>query len=90
MKIKVYYDGKYPTLCGGSLSVQVENDLYKFPDHCMVPGGSCYFTDEWDEVVTQGPWSLSEWPLLFPEELKQPVLDAINEQVTWGNCGGCI
>jgi len=90
MEIKIEYDGAYPNLCAGTLVVHIDGEPWKFPDYCMSPGGSVSFSADWDETVTQGPWSISEWPLLFPEELKAAVVDKINEVVEWGNCGGCV
>jgi hypothetical protein len=89
-QIKIVYDGSYPNLCSGKLAVYIGEDRWVFPDYCMSPGGSVSFDDEWNEEVTQGPWSISEWPLLFPEELKEEVINAVNSQVEWGNCGGCV
>ena len=90
MNIDIIYDGAYPNLCRGKLVVVIDGDVWNFPEYCMDPGGIVDFTDEWDEIVETGPWSISSWPHLFPEELKDDVVDAVNSQVDWGNCGGCV
>ena len=90
MSIIVEYDGEYPNLCSGQLNVVIDGRRWVFPGHCMAPGGSVSFTDDWAEVVTQGPWSIEKWPPLFPEDKKGEVLSAVNDHVEWGNCGGCV
>lgn len=89
-EITIEYDGSYPNLCSGVLVVVVDGERWKFPPHCMSPGGSVSFDDDWSETVTQGAWDIGEWPHLFPEELKHDVINAVNCQVEWGNCGGCV
>ena len=88
--IKIEYDGAYPNLCGGKLAATVDGQRWVFPDYCMSPGGSVSFDEDWSETVTQGPWSICGWPPLFPEDKKAELLDAVNSQVEWGNCGGCV
>ena len=89
-EIKIEYDGAYPNLCSGKLIATIDGKRWEFPDYCMSPGGSVWFDDDWCEHVEQGPWSISDWPQGFPEELKGELVDAVNENVTWGNCGGCV
>lgn len=90
MKITVKYDGKYPNLCSGSLCIVIDGHEWHFPKYCLVSGGSVAFTVDWDEVVTDGPWSVLEWPESFPELLKDKVIDAINDNIPHGCCGGCV
>ena len=90
MNIKIEYDGKYPNLCRGNLIVKINGQTIQFPEYCLVSGGSVWFDDEWNDNVEEGPWSIGEWPENFPEELKTAVLDAINEQIPHGCCGGCV
>jgi hypothetical protein len=86
--IEIRYDGKYPNLCSGNLTVVVNGEEYEFPEHCMASGGSAYING--DAHITSGPWSIHEWPENFPEIYKNYVLLAINEQVKHGCCGGCL
>ena len=89
-EIRIEYDGSYPNLCSGKLIVFVDGVKWEFPNHCMCSGGSVSFGDDWQEEVTSGPWSIDQWPEYFPEELQLSVIDAVNSQVTWGCCGGCV
>jgi hypothetical protein len=89
-KITVEYNGSYPNLCSGQLVATIDGRRWVFPDHCMSPGGSVPFGDEWNEHVTQGPWSISEWPEGFPEDLQSELIEVVNGNVSWGNCGGCV
>ena len=90
MEIKIKYDGKYPNLCSGKLVVIINGKEWIFPDYCLMSGGSVTFDKNWSERVTQAPWSVVDWPENFPEDLKDVVLDEINEKITWGCCGGCV
>lgn len=90
MDIKVSYDGAFPNLCSGTLVVTIDDTEWVFPDYCMSSGGSVSFSKDWEEHVSSGPWEISKWPENFPENLKSSVLEAVNEQVTYGCCGGCV
>lgn len=88
--IKIDYDGEYPCLCMGNLTVTINGKAWKFPEYCLRSGGSVWFDDDLDEHVEMGEWSVNEWPDGFPEELKDEVLDAINREIPPGCCGGCV
>jgi hypothetical protein len=89
-KISISYDGKYPNLCSGNLVVYIDDIKWDFDRYCLRSGGSVSFTKDWDEVVSSGFWRIGEWPEGFPVELKQAVLDAVNEKIPHGCCGGCV
>jgi hypothetical protein len=89
MKIEIKYNGKWPNLCSGNLSVIINKVRYDFPDYCLHSGGQAWTNDDYTGGTT-GEWSVREWPENFPEEFKEATLDAINEQITHGCCGGCI
>ena len=88
--IEVEYDGSYPNLCSGYLVVVIDDKRWEFPKHCMQPGGDVWFDEDWSEHVEQGPWYIDNWPEGFPEDLKDDVTEKVNEEVEWGNCGGCV
>ena len=90
INIEIQYDGKWPNLCSGKLVVITDDDLWEFPSYCLSSGGGVSFNEDWEESVWSGPWTVNEWPKDFPEELKLPVTQAINEQIDWGCCGGCV
>jgi len=89
-EILIEYNGEYPNLCSGKLIATIDGRRWIFPNYCMSPGGSVSFDSDWNEEVTQGPWSISDWPIGFPGNLKAELIDAVNDKVTWGNCGGCV
>ena len=89
MNIEIKYDGRYPNLCRGRLIVTVDNVAYIFPKYCLSSGGSVWFTEDWDERVDEGDWTVNEWPKDFPNDLKWAVTNAINEKIEHG-CGGCV
>jgi len=91
MNIKISYDGKYPNLCSnGDLVIIIDDVEWKFPDGCLESGGSVTFDADWNSDVSSGPWSINKWPKNFPENLKEIVLEAINDQIEYGCCGGCV
>jgi hypothetical protein len=90
MSIKIKYDGDYPNLCSGTLVVFIDDKEWIFPSHSLSSGGCVSFDENWSEEVDQGPWTISEWPEGFPEDLKWEVLTSINEEINWGCCGGCV
>lgn len=88
----VSYDGAYPTLCDGRLTLRdkATNTFYRL-DGVLQSGGKCMYmgADEGCEV-TVGPWVVCDEHL--PYELL-PYVDEItrlvNENVEYGCCGGC-
>jgi hypothetical protein len=90
MDIQIQYNGEYPNLCSGHLVVTIDGKEWDFGTFCLASGGSVSFDSEWNEHVTEGEWSIDEYPEGFPEELKQAVLDAVNEEIPYGCCGGCV
>jgi len=85
----VSYDGKYPNLCSGALTLNVDGIDIKFPDYCLSSGGHVSFDAEWNCDITTGAWAISTFPENFPVELQQEATDVVNENVRFGCCGGC-
>lgn len=90
MDIKIEYDGEYPNLCRGKLIVTVDGIRWNFPPCCLLSGGGVWFDEEWSEHVEEGPWSIRDWPVGFPEAQKKAVQDAVNAEIPKGCCGGCV
>ena len=88
--IELAYNGEYPCLCMGDLTVRVDGVMWQFPSCCLSSGGSVSFDADWSENVTQGDWTITKWPDGFPEELKGRVTDILNDEVSHGCCGGCV
>ena len=78
----------FGTNCG--VTNRFEFDHYK----PLMSGGRVSFTKDWDEIVTSGPWEIDDeaWPKELPqlEILRWAILEAVNEQVPHGCCGGCV
>lgn len=90
-QILVEYDGEYPNLCHGKLKVTINGVIYNFPDYCLSSGGCAYFTDDYaNDHIEEGPWEITEWPDNFPEEYKEATLKAVNTNIPYGCCGGCL
>lgn len=101
MEIKfVSYNGKYPCLCSGILTLNIDGkditfgSLYGEPDYdrFWVSGGSCGFTGDYsDSVVTTGPWEIKkEYLPDFLKEHADKLIEIFNENVEYGCCGGCL
>lgn len=84
----ISYNGKYPNLCSGELVIEIDGKECNLGKYVLRSGGSVSFTDDWDEVVTDGAWSVD-----VPEELqkyKEEIEEVVNDNVPWGCCGGCV
>jgi len=86
----VSYDGEFPNLCSGNLVLAIDGEEVKFPPYCLSSGGSVSFTEDWDEIVTSGSWSIRDFPEDFPDELKAEAERLVNENIPNGCCGGCV
>jgi len=74
------YDGSYPNLCSGTLILTLGDKDIEFPSYCLSSGGSVSFTEDWDEVVEIGDWTISKFPKGFPEELEVRANEIVNER----------
>ncbi len=88
--IIIEYNGEYPNLCSGALAATIGGVRFTFPSYCLRSGGAVWFGEGGDEHVDAGPWSITKYPEDMPQEYHQAVLDAVNDTVRWGCCGGCI
>lgn len=88
--IEVEYDGCFPNLCSGTLIVTINGKRWEFPKYDLISGGSVTFDEGWSENVESGPWTVNKWPKGFPNKLKDQVIEAINDNIPWGCCGGCV
>lgn len=85
----VSYDGKYPCLCMGTLTIKVDGKAYRF-NHAMISGGRVLRNEDWDMWAVQDDWeiNLDEHPELEP--YKEEITRVVNDNVEQGCCGGCI
>lgn len=85
----VSYDGKWPCLCYGTLTIKVNEKLYRF-NNAMISGGHICCGTDWDMWAEEGDWkiNLEEHPEL--ETYKEEIENVVNENVVHGCCGGCI
>ena len=90
MTIEIRYDGRFPNLCSGHLCVTVDEVEWDFGTHVLTSGGGVWFDEYWEDHVDEGAWEVSQWPEGFPDNRKEAVEEAINEQIPWGCCGGCV
>lgn len=87
----VDYTGSFPCLCYGNLTLRINGEERTLTDDDgfhMWPGGSVSFDEDCLEIVTTGPWSVS-----LPNDLEQyheEIEALVNENVSYGCCGGCV
>lgn len=83
----VSYSGEWPCLCMGTLVLEIDG-VQRALSNCLISGGSTWFTDDWDGIIEDGPWRID-----LPKDLEKyekEILKVVNENVSWGCCGGCL
>lgn len=82
----ISYTGKYPNLCRGTLTLEIDGKQYKFG------GGN---SSDFEEFWNPGGRYPSEWVInidKIPSQFKELAFEidtVFNENVEWGCCGGC-
>lgn len=93
----VSYTGKYPNLCMGELTLEVNGIEYKFMPYGY--DNKTSYPSFWETgggVTTEYDCYQGEWIIVYeklPEELKKYAAEidwVFNENVEYGCCGGCI
>ena len=83
----VSYDGKWPSLCCGTLVLHIDGVEVNLSD-AMASGGSVWFDEDWNEHVDCGVWNVevpNEYLYLIDE-----INECVNQHVPFGCCGGCV
>ena len=81
----VSYDGRWPSLCLGTLELKIDGEkLLLF--NSLISGGGIN-----DEYIENGLW-LIDPDAVSPQyhHLLAEIADIVNENVPQGCCGGCI
>ena len=98
----ISYTGKYPNLCRGKLTLNIDGDDYTFGNNFIhkdvqfnqfwEPGGECGFTNDYTETYgSKSKWIIDVEGL--PEQFRKYAVEidmAFNENVEYGCCGGCL
>jgi hypothetical protein len=97
----IEYTGKYPNLCSGTLTLDIDGEVVTFGYECgkvnypqfWHSGGSCGFLGrDYDETYcNNGEWELDK--TVLPDKYKnigKELIQVFNSNVRWGCCGGCI
>ena len=84
------YTGRWPNLCSGTLTLEIEGEVVRFSyeqgNKFWYPGGSCCGFN-----VTREPWIIDRDDI--PEKYRKyyyEIVHVFNENVEWGCCGGCL
>lgn len=80
------YTGKWPNLCSGTLTLEIEGEVVVFHDRFWFSGGSCQGFN-----ITREPWIIDRD--MIPEKYRKyyyEIVHVFNENVEWGYCGGCV
>ena len=90
----VSYDGKYPNLCSGYLTLKVGGKEYVSRPHVLCPaeGAGCYRDSDGNWTREWGTWRVN--PDNLPKEIRRyaaRIETAVNESdIERPCCGGCI
>lgn len=87
--IEVFYDGKYPNMCSGTLIIKEDGiDIYN-KRCCCKSTGCVWFDDEWCDHIESGDLLWNEEDAKgFSEEIQNAVKDVLSSCFVC--CGGCI
>lgn len=96
--IFISYTGKYPNLCGGVLTLEIDGERATFGtrDEDVMFGkfwesGGCFFADSEEEGTESGRWKIDsrDLPVQFRKYARE-IAHVFNANVEYGCCGGCI
>lgn len=93
----INYTGRYPNLCSGILTLEIDGVEYTFGSSWKEPKSD--FEKFWysgggitkDYEAYDGEWQIDVDDL--PEQFRKyatEIDDVFNSNVSWGCCGGCI
>ena len=84
----VSYNGKYPNLCSGVLTLRVDGKIRQF-DWCLISGGYC---DVYEDLCKIGEWDIKDDVFSdFTKNEKELIRVLVNKNVEQkGCCGGCL
>lgn len=98
----ISYDGEYPNLCSGILTLEIDGKVvtfgntFKGTDYCAFwrSGGCCGFRggNYSDSYIETDEWQFDDVEY-FPEECLEyydEIKRLFNSNVPYGCCGGCI
>lgn len=90
----VSYSGRYPNLCHGVLKLRINKKLVSL-ENILTSGGQCGIDSKtWESHVTQAPWRIldRDWGKVpdWVKPYKDDILHAVNKNIPYGCCGGCI
>jgi len=85
--IQVFYDGKYPCTCMGTLRIVEDGQEIYCENYCCSSTGSVWFDSDWDEHVEEGSlvWNDAD---KFDAVIQSIVEDCLEEYHVC--CGGCV
>lgn len=93
----VDYNGKFPCLCMGTLTLNIDSKIVRFGQQEKYntfwrSGGECGFKNDYTEnYITENEWVINIDDL--PDEYKKYAeeIDIVfNANVPYGCCGGCL
>lgn len=85
----ISYDGDYPNLCRGTLTLRIEGEEISV-SRSLMSGGECWCGATC--YTTQGDWTVdfNRFPVELNDIEKKIVTELVNKNVEHGCCGGCI
>lgn len=101
----ISYTGKYPNLCSGVLTLEIDGVEVRFGhnydnfdtledgnyEKFWMSGGSASFDEDYNGVVETDAWELDIDSLDERFwDIADELIDVFNENVDFGCCGGCL
>lgn len=97
----INYTGRYPNLCSGILTLEIDGIEYTFGSSWKNPkpdfnsfwctGGYVHADKDWNFNVGHGEWGINVDNI--PEQFRMyatEIDEVFNSSVDWGCCGGCV
>lgn len=96
----ISYDGEWPNLCSGILTLEIDGKTVTFGsnnccdyDRFWISGGCCSFKSHTNETfIERDEWKFDD-DEYFPNEYLnyyEEIKKLFNDNVEFGCCGGCI
>lgn len=88
MNIRVLYDGEYPNLCRGTLTIIVNEETIYNKKYCLHSTGSVLFDEDYSNARVERGHLVWEDSENYSEEIQKAVEEKLSEYHPC--CGGCI
>ncbi|MCQ2444438.1 MAG: hypothetical protein MJ061_02975 [Mailhella sp.] len=87
----ISYDGVWPRLCGGTLTLRIDGEEWARKNVLFSGGAVNNSRDPAELDISYGPWILDyRMAAEFSPEEMEHIAALINERIPYGCCGRCL